>query len=314
MTSSGASVALTLLVACAAPSAAAGLGGLGAAGAAVAGESLDDATSLVQTMSRLVGPSRQGAGGPPELPGGASDRQLATMERAVLDGFWTASTGPVAGCGRASFHELGLPIPAWREANPGVDGFCHFQNYAFWFAGAGSITNLKQTGMMARKMTSLPSNMCVPFLENLGPSRTFSFSNGDVMAWEHMDGCIDAVDDPYCYSLGWMKGQNLDDTDMTDTAAWSAKGKRECQRIQDTYNFMDQEVTVGNHIFNTPVYLRKNLRTVMGLSAGDHRLHNQHAYTKCQLGDALSEMAYCYYRGCVLPDGRVSHGSHCGYK
>jgi len=310
--SSGMSVVLALLAACAAPSVAAG--GLSASGAAAAAEILDDATSLVQTKSQRVGPSRQGAGGLPELQQQASNGQLAGIEKAVMDGLWVQQLPPTAECGKASFSELGTPIPRWKEANPGVDPFCHFQNYAYWFQNAGSITSYHLYGRQGRIMTSMPSPLCIPFLENLGPARTFNFSNGDVMRWEHMDGCIDAVDDPYCYSLGWLKGQNLDDTDMSDVAAWSAKGKKECQRIQDTYNFLDEEVTVGHHIFNTPEYLRTNARTVLGLSKGNHRLHNQHAYTKCQLGDALGEMAYCYYRGCVLPDGSVSHGSRCGYK
>jgi len=242
-----------------------------------------------------------------------ADRMMETMDRWVKMGFWAQSKLPMNGCGTSSFHELGMSIRLWQQLHPGVDGFCHFQNYAFWFAGAGSVTDYRRMGIASTQGSRASSIPCEYLGDNAGPSRNISFHKG-VLEFAHLDGCIDAVDDPYCHSLGWLKGQRLDGTNMSDAEAWRARGKAECRRIQETYNFIDEEVTVGRHVLSTPVYLHKSLAAALGKGPPvNRRMYNEHVYTKCLLGDALAEMAYCYYKGCVLPNGKVSHGSACNY-
>eukprot|EP00969_Alexandrium_andersonii_P174018 7692830-Alexandrium_andersonii.AAC.1 len=84
------------------------------------------------------------------------------------------------------------------------------------------------------------------------------------MEWGHLDNCIEAVDDPYCYSLGWLKGQRLDGLNFSDADAVRAVGRAECERLQATYHFTDLEVTVGRHVFRTPIYMRRSLDAILG--------------------------------------------------
>merc|ERR1719195_1369266 len=128
-----------------------------------------------------------------------------------------------------------------------------------------------------------------------GPEVTIVTSAGK-MTWNHLDHCNDLIDDYYCYSLGWLKNQLISNEEpMSNYSAWKARGKEECAKIQEEYQFLDEEVTVGRHIFSAQLYFRAAHCAVYGnctmTPEQAKRLHKEHVYTKCLLGDAAQEMA-----------------------
>jgi len=240
--------------------------------------------------------------------------------------FTLAATLPE--CGHATIEEMQESIPRWQKRNPGKNGFCHFSNVAHWFpmqrvaptysyiAGMKYMSN-RFAGEQETTDTD-PHRFCKSFGTENGPDVKISF-DGLSYTWTHMRGCIDLIDDPYCYSLGWLKGQQLNGFLMANVSAWNALAKIECQKIQDEFQFVDAEVTVGRHVMSTPVYFERSWCAVTGrCPAVTRRIFAEHVYTKCQLGAeygdyAAQEMAYCYYKGCVLPGNRVGHNQECHY-
>mmetsp|Transcript_116161 Transcript_116161/g.189197 ORF Transcript_116161/g.189197 Transcript_116161/m.189197 type:complete len:336 (-) Transcript_116161:100-1107(-) len=259
--------------------------------------------------------------------------QIAWAENA----FWSKNlSGTPPGCGLATPAELQMPIPLWQEKNPGVDGFCFFSNIAFWFpAGEPAPTDVpfdyyswknywkdSDYGVLRDKPSTWSREshqFCANYGAKDGPEVEISY-DGIGFTWTHVRDCIDVVDDPYCYSLGWLKGQNLDDVmKLRNMTAMNAKAKSECENIQDEFRFVDEEVTVGRHVESTPVYFKKAWCSLDGNCPGvTRRIHKEHVYTKCQIGAesgryAVNEMDYCYHKGCVLEGNRVGHSSECRY-
>uniref|UniRef100_A0A7S0AK62 Uncharacterized protein n=1 Tax=Pyrodinium bahamense TaxID=73915 RepID=A0A7S0AK62_9DINO len=248
------------------------------------------------------------------------DHVMEQMEAKWAAGFFAhgAPSGTAPVCGQSTFQELQTNIPKWKEDHPHVrDPFCHFQNHAFWFAGQGSVgEDYRSFGMYSGVRLEWTSTFCDSTAETsmAGPEMALHYDGGNI-TWTHARSFIDIVDDPYCYSLGWLKGQNLDGALMSNRTAWEEVARRECEMIQEEYRFDDEEVTVGRHIFTTPVYFKQTWNSLKGAGPPiTKRLHKEHVYTKCQLGDgAPAEMAYCYYKGCVLPGNRIGHSTECGY-
>mmetsp|Transcript_79077 Transcript_79077/g.232170 ORF Transcript_79077/g.232170 Transcript_79077/m.232170 type:complete len:341 (-) Transcript_79077:46-1068(-) len=305
----------------------------GLAASAVAADALDDGSAFVQMKSsRSPGASRSPVASTPSAPR-AGQPELTSREASQARteymlgrfddwekrGVWTPGVPRLLlnGCGNSTFRELGMSIPMWQREHPGVDGFCHFANYAWWLNGQGaeSVTDYKQYARGSFTFLSRISALMCGYSgeDNAGPAASMPSSSGAVR-WEHLSDCMSAVDDPICYSLGWLKGQRLDGTNMSDIPTWRAKAEAECRRIQDTYHFIDEEVTVGSHVFNTPIYMQKSIRAILGTGPPvEDRIYYEHMYTMCLLGNAGASMAYCYHRGCILSDGKISKGSACNY-
>jgi len=273
----------------------------------------DEVTALVQLSLRMDKKSSQ-----EEDVVGAL---IADLDAFALSGRLSAGMAPTEQCGRARYQDLTMTLRYWREQHPNADGYCYFQNMAWWLQGAGSVSDYR-TGM-AEYVDAFGDAICAKgkaqgglVARGAGPSASMAYDGGN-LTWAHLDTCLDVGDDPYCYSLGWLKGQRLDGALLTDNDAWEALARSECERIQQTYRFLDEEVTVANHIHNTARYLRgAGCAMRGGCPAVDRRLHNQHVYTKCLLGGgraAAAEMSYCYHKGCVLPDGRIDHQAACNY-
>mmetsp|Transcript_40652 Transcript_40652/g.81914 ORF Transcript_40652/g.81914 Transcript_40652/m.81914 type:complete len:255 (-) Transcript_40652:388-1152(-) len=214
-------------------------------------------------------------------------------------------------CGQSGMIDWGWNIPAWKEAHPGVDGFCYFENLAPWFKGISSITNYSVYGRAAA--VGIRKTICPYLGEGKGPIVNFTFDMGTLNL--QLDHCSNRQDDPYCYSFGWLKNQGLDAAMMRNNyTAWKELGEAECERLQDKYRMLDEEVIVGRHVYDNIFLYRKTLCAIEGdcqrPTARDFAVH---VYTKCQLGgNAAMEMAYCYNRGCLLPGNRIRHGSECG--
>mmetsp|Transcript_38789 Transcript_38789/g.71825 ORF Transcript_38789/g.71825 Transcript_38789/m.71825 type:complete len:343 (+) Transcript_38789:91-1119(+) len=261
--------------------------------------------------------------------------QIAWAEKA----FWSRNlSGTPDGCGLATPAELQMPIPLWQEKNPGVDGFCFFSNIAFWFPADADYdapwedyiwkNEFKEDSLFGvavdkpsrwSRGSSDGSSLCASYGATDGPEVEISY-DGIGFTWTHVRDCIDVVDDPYCYSLGWLKGQNLDDVmKLRNMTAMNAKAKSECENMQDEFHFIDEEVTVGRHVESTPVYFKKTWCSLDGNCPGvTRRIHKEHVYTKCQIGAesghyAANEMLYCYHKACLLEGNRVGHSSECRY-
>lgn len=256
-----------------------------------------------------------------------ADKIEATMSEMhtawAEDGFW--GQGPSLphspGCGQAIPEELQMTIPGWQKRHPGVRSFCHFSNYGFWFPEVQASDYSLAKSESASTAADTPSRTgqgCQSFGAVGGPEVTIKF-DGLSFTWNHARDCIDLTDDPYCYSLGWLKGQNIDGTLMKNKTAWHLLAMSECQKIQDEFQFVDEEVTVGRHVESTPIYFSRTWCALTGrCPAVTRRIFKEHVYTKCQLGAdsseyAALEMAYCYYKACVLPGNRIGHSSECNY-
>jgi len=245
---------------------------------------------------------------------------MGQMEKVWTHGFWAAFNFPnldMPACGKSTFKELQMNIPLWKREHPHIkDPFCHFQNAAMWFPGAYRSSDYSKSGRGVQHAGSPagPGFMCDSKGFVGGPEVSLHYDAGTI-TWNHVRNCIDVVDDPYCYSLGWLKGQNLDGALITNASAWNELAKQECAKIKEEFAFDDEEVTVGRHVFSTPLYFRQTWNSLKGTGSPiTKRLHKEHVYTKCLLGDgAPTEMAYCYYKACLLPGNRIGHTSECDY-
>mmetsp|Transcript_78933 Transcript_78933/g.183106 ORF Transcript_78933/g.183106 Transcript_78933/m.183106 type:complete len:302 (+) Transcript_78933:112-1017(+) len=270
---------------------------------------------LLQTSARMEQDSRAKAKN-------WTDHVMSQMEKWWESGFWATRVPRFVeqpGCGKSTFQELQVTIPIWQQRNPGVDGFCHFENHAMWFNGAGDHgqSHYKTgAGGLHQGQQILLCDSTGELSTTGGPELEFAYDGGR-FTWTHVRNCIDIVDDPYCYSLGWLKGQgSWDEKAMMNVTGWREIAKQECDRLQAEFQFDDEEVTVGRHVFSTPLYFRRTWNSLQGSGTPiNKREHAEHVYTKCQLGGgaATGEMAYCFYKGCVLPGNRIGHFDECGY-
>jgi hypothetical protein len=133
-----------------------------------------------------------------------------------------------------------------------------------------------------------------------------------------MDTC-QAGDDAYCYANGWMKNQDprLEPKLFNNYSAYLAYAKDVCREHNEKYDFDKDGITVASHMRETnDMYVLTdnacNLMTPTGRLPTD-RDYQKHSYFKCLMNDALSEIGYCYFRGCVMENDRIVHGEECGY-
>jgi len=260
------------------------------------------------------------------LVSSAADKIEATMTQMhkawAEDAFWGRGEKQfhLPWCGKATPEELQMTIPGWQERHPGVRSFCHFSNYGFWFPEVQppDYTVSKQETQSTSADKPSRGFLCESFGAVGGPEVSLRY-DGLSFTWNHARDCIDLTDDPYCYSLGWLKGQNIDGALMKNKTAWHLLAKSECEKIQDEFQFVDEELTVGRHVESTPVYFSRTWNSLTGRGSGiTRRIHKEHVAAKCQLGAdsgeyVATEMAYCYYKACVLPGNRIGHTSECGY-
>lgn len=219
-------------------------------------------------------------------------------------------------CGLNHSADLYRPIPDVLAEHPGVDGFCYFEAHAPWMGyappGPLGITNfLTMAEELRVGMRSNPS-MC-PLMNpidrgmNTGPAAvmTYKGDNGSIITLHdpHVD-CIHINGDvKYCHALGWL-GNQVDTALMTDPDAWRALAETECERLNQTYKFTTEEITLGKHIDDQP--------KIFG-PFGPARNLALHGYHKCLLGYGAVEMAYCADLSCLLPgtSDQIRHGPEC---
>mmetsp|Transcript_10283 Transcript_10283/g.24217 ORF Transcript_10283/g.24217 Transcript_10283/m.24217 type:complete len:146 (-) Transcript_10283:53-490(-) len=131
----------------------------------------------------------------------------------------------------------------------------------------------------------------------------------------HLDAPDWAYDAGYCYALGFLKGQGLDDSTIDRYDDLRVLSGQVCTKLQQEYSFRDDEVTMGEHIrMNAVIASRSNCSA--GLVAGEctpvtDRDYKLHLYAKCALGDIGGEISFCYQQGCLLPENRIEHQAEC---
>jgi len=215
-------------------------------------------------------------------------------------------------CGLNHSEDLYKPIPKVMAEHPGVDGFCYFEFHAPWMAYLG-FTQLENPNFLATAEASrleMRSSelMCKNDLGmNKGPSMNITYlgDNGSIITLydRHVDCGHISGDVKYCHALGWL-GNQVDTALMTDPDAWRALNRQECQRLNDTYQFTNEEITVGKHIDDQDWIFNAD---------GHARNLALHGYHKCLLGHGAEEMAYCAHLSCLLPgtSNQIGHGDAC---
>jgi len=242
--------------------------------------------------------------------------------------------------------DMRMPITQWIPQNPSLNSDYFpwwgvnrsYGELLFWL-GAHDVDDYEEQGKMSAESWSTSENYLG---EGQGPRATWSVE-GSVLTSRHLDypGCY-LADDAYCWTLGWLKGQGLDGTLMSNKSAWDAVTDRECKKIGDALSsyLPEENHTVYRHVMWNriwPVGLNCNLingpreparsadtidcnvvdcnmlwngnpSTCKPITKNQMR---EHAYRKCLFGFAATEVSYCYSRACLLNGNEIGHGSEC---
>jgi len=205
--------------------------------------------------------------------------------------------------------DMRTPIKQWQQENPGLtsDYFVKFglkRGYSelmFW-DGVNSITDYEEAGRNAANMwKSWPGYLG----EGKGPDKTWTI-DGETITSHHLDFPTSYLpDDAYCWTFGWLKGQGLDGSLMSDKSAWEALNAKECNKIGEALavDFPEENHTVHRHVMWNRVWPGKLECNVVGATCNPKMTKNnlrEHVYRKCLFGFAPSEMAYCYSRACLV--------------
>lgn len=215
----------------------------------------------------------------------------------------------------AADHSADLDRPVQQiidEQGPNFDGFCYFWSHVPWFHGTPfahfAKTYVQDTDQALQIFGGYRGL-------NKGQLVTYNIDGAPPGLKSHLDAPNYVYDDPYCWSLGFLKNQGLNGSLMSSYDAWKAIGHEECRKIKAEYSFSDEEMTVADHVNYNPTISAKS-ECAAGLGPAGCipitiREYKKHAYLKCLMGDESPEMSYCYVRGCLLPGNYIGHGSDC---
>eukprot|EP00440_Ansanella_granifera_P057283 gb/GFBE01062093.1/.p1 GENE.gb/GFBE01062093.1/~~gb/GFBE01062093.1/.p1 ORF type:complete len:316 (+),score=70.83 gb/GFBE01062093.1/:1-948(+) len=126
-------------------------------------------------------------------------------------------------------------------------------------------------------------------------------------------------DDPYCYANGWLKNQNdeLNASVFDDHDKFNIYAEKQCKMMHDRYDFGRENITMLTHLQETnPLYVMADNscdKSEMKGPLPKDRDYAKHAYVKCLMNLAMTEIPYCYFRGCVLEGNRIGHADECDY-
>lgn len=133
-----------------------------------------------------------------------------------------------------------------------------------------------------------------------GPNKTWTIE-GSTVTSHHLDHSSYLPDDAYCWTFGWLKGQGLDGSLMSNKSAWAALNENECNKIGEALaaDFPEENHTVYRHVMWNRVWPNGLMCNEVGASCTPKMTKNnlrEHVYRKCLFGFAPTEMAYCYQR------------------
>mmetsp|Transcript_110806 Transcript_110806/g.313404 ORF Transcript_110806/g.313404 Transcript_110806/m.313404 type:complete len:269 (+) Transcript_110806:77-883(+) len=216
------------------------------------------------------------------------------------------------GCNVNHWDGWEKPISQLHKELPGVDLFCYFSTTCDWLWGP-AWQHYNKDFTMNRE--GLKNNFGGYLGHNRGELRVYTFDGAPPGLRSHADAANYIYDDPYCYTLGFLQNQGLDGSLISNYTAWLEVSRRECQKIQDEFNFSDMEVTLGYHIHHNPK-ISMGVQCAAGMGPAGcrpvtRREFKLHTYQKCALGDIGGEMSYCYNRACLLPGNYIGHLAEC---
>jgi len=216
--------------------------------------------------------------------------------------------------------------------HPGEDGCCYFNASANFMAPIEAeepdYVHLAGSSILRQRAPEYAGL-------NTGPRVTFHIEGETPTS--HIDSPDYAYDDLYGYSLGYLQGQGLDTSKITNATAWEALAAESCAKIQQKYNFTKDELILNDLLdANMPIYAMSYCSAGLELdetmkvpyvtekseyhSAQDckqmtHREFARHHYLKCVLSNtnAAASMAYLHSRACLLEGNRIGHFQECPF-
>mmetsp|Transcript_130344 Transcript_130344/g.239702 ORF Transcript_130344/g.239702 Transcript_130344/m.239702 type:complete len:351 (-) Transcript_130344:112-1164(-) len=215
--------------------------------------------------------------------------------------------------------------------HPGEDGFCYFNASAMYIGYNPEPPDfVNHSALSILFLRSLDWEYAGL---NTGPRVTFHIEGETPTS--HIDSPDYAYDDLYGYSLGYLQGQGLDTSKITNAAEWEALSAEQCDKFQQEYNFTKDELILNDLLdSNLPILAMSYCSTGIPLpkymmvpyvtekaeyhSAQDckvitRREFARHHYMKCVLGhkNAGAEMSYSHARACLLDGNRIGHFEEC---
>lgn len=221
---------------------------------------------------------------------------------------WDARIQDAPECMIPRWSDFKRPIAEVKDEHPDIDPCCYFGFHGDWLRYPPKT-----------KKAHVFSNSD-PLSDRIDPpwgKAVFSDGTEVTMHVDSVSGSVDN-DDLYCYSLGWLRNQGLNESLISDWDAWVDVTRQECKKLNEKYAFKDDELTMWNHCNG---WGRTMWRC--GCSAGlrdsdcsrvTKREFALHAYHKCIMGDhaAGGEIAYCNSRACLLENNKIGHHKDCG--
>jgi hypothetical protein len=225
-------------------------------------------------------------------------------------------------CGIYKQEDLSKPIAQVKRENPGIHMYCYFDgasntdesgswkgNWLSWTSHPPP-ADPNQFPFKMPGYTQRPS--CQPL--GTGPLKTQLYEGKNVST--HADCFEYQIDDIMFYAIGWMQNM-LDGSALKagNWTAWEELAERECQKLQDEFQFTEEEITVEHlTLFNGPDMCAPSLASWEGGMYAIHvprREYARHAYEKCVMEQGAWEMAFGYNGRCLLPGNMIGHGPEC---
>lgn len=253
----------------------------------------DDAQSLVQVQARMHNQ------GNPHL-------SLYTRE---------GGSGSPNECGEPHEKDLNRPVNKVLMEHPDIDGRCYFQFAAPWFnyvAVDDYADHARDTVFTLQRV----NQTCFNWKGHGSANKSTAILPSGEKVVGHIDCQYYARDDLMYYSMGWLHGQGLNGSLMTNRTAWKELAAAECSRIREENQFTEAELSMSKHLENQKI-LTNNTACAWGYFKNEtcepytDRQAKLHVYMSCLLGHAAADMAFAYMHACVL-QGVIAHGSACG--
>jgi len=235
----------------------------------------------------------------------------------------TSQAMPENCVGQSTKEDETRPIKEVLAEHGNPDGFCYFKNNPFYINPVAEQDFRKKGQMGVDGLRNWALTCKQPFREGSGSPVTWTGDWGDVST-DNLDCTFYNQDLIYCYTFGWLRNQHLDSSLITNNTAWIELAGKECDDMQNKFQFADEEVTIARMKHENEETGRLGLGAMCSQKKGcqnpiTSRELAMHVYPKCLLSlehGAASEMAYCQQLGCVLPDDqkgakKIGTGSQC---
>eukprot|EP00930_Biecheleria_cincta_P066267 TRINITY_DN5234_c0_g1_i2.p1 TRINITY_DN5234_c0_g1~~TRINITY_DN5234_c0_g1_i2.p1 ORF type:complete len:302 (+),score=45.18 TRINITY_DN5234_c0_g1_i2:56-961(+) len=214
--------------------------------------------------------------------------------------------------GSSAEKELERPLIEIRKEHGTEDLFNHFGLLNDWINPSSAFPpNSTYESLKQSLMTSSGTHFPTPV------EMTFKWDGNEIQTQQ--DHVCQAGDDPYCFANGWMKNQNLELLPPTfnDPEAYTRFAQDQCRQMNEKYHFDQDNITMLSHLreTNSMYEMSDNACSLMPTKGAlpTNRDFQKHAFVKCLMNDAKTEIAYCYFRGCTLEGNRIGHGDECDY-